>query len=138
MASIEDLDTAGACDTCGGPVEDLLALQPRMGDNVCEQCGALFGAARALLDNNILDEAVIIGTLAFAWSEGAWTVNPDDYGRFEFLAAVDGVPLLRLPDITTEAVTYEGSRVPKAVKINVYSRGVKPEKLAEFYERLLN
>jgi hypothetical protein len=97
----------------------------------------LFTAAHALLDNNVTDEAVIISTLAFAWNQDAWTVNPDDYGRFEFLAAVDGVSLLRLPDITTEAVTYEGSRVPKAVKINVYSRGVKSEKLAEIYERLL-
>jgi hypothetical protein len=108
-----------------------------MRDNVCEKCGALFGAARALLDNNVTDEAVIIGTLAFAWSEGAWTANPDDYGVLEPQAVVDGVPLLRLPRITADVVTYDGSRVPKAVEVAVYSRDVKPEELAEIYERLL-
>jgi len=131
------LDIAGACDTCGGPTEDLQSLRRRAGDNVCGQCDALFTAAHALLGNNVLDEAAILGTLAFAWSKGVWAADLDDYGGLELLATADGVPVLRLPDITAGVVMYDGSRIPKAAKINVYSRAVKPQELAEVYERLL-
>jgi len=137
MVSITDLDVAGACDTCGGPTEDLQSLRRRAGDNVCEQCDALFTAAHALLDSNVLDEAIVLGTLAFAWSKSAWAADPADYGRLEYLGAADGVPLLRLLDITAGVVTYDGSLIPKAIKLDVYSRDVKPQELAEVYERLL-
>jgi hypothetical protein len=132
-----DVDTAGVCDTCGGRKDNPDDLQRRTGDNTCEQCDALLTAAHALLDNNVLDEATILGTLAFAWSKDAWAADPGDYGVFEFLTAADGVPLLRLPNITTRVITYDGGRIPNAVKINVYSRDVKPQELAEVYERLL-
>ena len=104
----------------------------------CARCDALLTAAHALLDNKVLDEPTILGTLAFAWSRGAWAAGPDDYGALEFLSSVDGVPLLRLPGITEGVITYDGSRIPRAAKINVYSRDVEPQKLAEVYERLLN
>jgi hypothetical protein len=71
MWSISEWDIAGACDTCGGPTDDLGSLRGRAGDNVCEQCDALFTAAHALLDNDVHDERTILGTLAFAWSSGA-------------------------------------------------------------------
>jgi hypothetical protein len=134
MGSITDLDTASACDICGTRTVD---LQRRVGDNVCGQCYALFTAAHALLDNNVRDEPTILGTLAFAWSRGAWAAGPDDYGGLEFLSSVDGVPLLRLPRIAASVITYDGSDIAKAAKINVYSRDVKPQELAEHYQRLL-
>ncbi len=137
MVSITDIEPAGACDTCGGPTEDLQSLRRRAGDDVCEQCDALLTAARALLDNDVRDEPTILGTLAFAWGGGAWAVGPDDYGGLELLSSADGVPLLRLPRITADVITYDGSRVPKAVKINAYSRDVEPQELAEVYKRLL-
>ncbi len=132
MGSITDVE--GACDACGGRTDD---LQRRAGDNVCEQCDVLLTAAHALLDNNVLDEPAILGTLVFAWSRGAGAVGPEDYGGLELLSSVDGVPLLRLPRITAGVITYDGSRIPKAAEINVYSRDVGPQELAEVYERLL-
>ncbi len=137
MVSITDLDIAGACDTCGGPTGDLQTLQRRAGDNVCGQCDALFTAAHALLDNDVRDEPTILGTLAFAWSRDAGALGTEDYGGLEFLSSTDGVPLLRLPAITAGVVTCDGSRIPKAAKIDVYSRAVKPRELAEVYEGLL-
>jgi len=94
-------------------------------------------AAHALLDNNVLEEPAILGTLAFAWSKDTWAADPEDYGGLELLSSVDGVPLLRLPRITAGVITYDGSRIPKAARIDVYSRDVKPQELAELYERLL-
>lgn len=94
-------------------------------------------AAHALLDHDVLDEAAILGTLAFAWSEGAWTTAPDEYGGLEFLAVADGVPVLKLPDITAGVVTYADSPIAKAVKIDVYAQSVIPEKVAETYRELL-
>jgi hypothetical protein len=134
MGSITDVDTAGTCDTCGGRTDD---LQRRAGDNVCGQCDALLTAAHALLDNNIPDEATILGTLAFAWSEGAWAAASDYYGGLELVATVDEVPMLRRPDIMAGVVTYDGSCIPKAAKIDVYSRGVKQIRVAETYQELL-
>lgn len=134
MGSITDIDTAGVCDTCGERTDD---VQRRAGDDVCGQCDALFAAAHALLDNDVPDEAAILGTLAFAWSEDAWTTAPDDYGRLELLATADGVPVLRLPDITADVATYDDSDIPNAIKIDVYSRHVAPKRVAETYQELL-
>jgi hypothetical protein len=134
MGSITDVDAAGTCDTCARRTDD---LQRRAGDNVCEQCDALLTAAHALLDNDVLDEASILGTLAFAWSKGAWTAGSDDYGGLEYLGTADGVPVLRLPDIMADVVTYDGSCIPKAIKIYVYSRHVKPKRVAETYQEIL-
>jgi hypothetical protein len=134
MGSITDVDTAGTCDTCGGRTED---LQRRAGDNVCGQCDALFIAAHALLDNGVRDEAAILGTLAFAWSEGACTTAPDEYGGLELLTIADGVPVLKLPDITAGVVTYADSPIVKAVTIDVYAQSVISEKVAETYQELL-
>jgi hypothetical protein len=108
-----------------------------MGENVCGQCETLFTAAHALLDNNVRDEPTILATLAFAWSNGVGATGAEDYGGFELLSSVDGVPLLRLPRIAASVITYDGSRIAKAAKIDVYSRDVKPQELSEHYERLL-
>jgi hypothetical protein len=97
----------------------------------------LFTAAHVLLDNDVRDELTILGTLAFAWDRGAEALGPEDCGGLEFLSSTDGVPLLRLPAITLGVVTYDGSRIPKAARIDVYSRAVKPERVAKEYERLL-
>ncbi len=134
MGSIADVETEGACDACGGRTYDLQRLA---GDNICGQCDALFTAAHTLLDNNVGDEPTILGTLAFAWGRGTSAVDPEDYGGLELLSNVDGVPLLRLPRITADVITYDGSRLPKAARIDVFSRDVKPEGLADVYERLL-
>jgi hypothetical protein len=94
-------------------------------------------AAHALLDNNVLEEPAVLGTLAFAWSKDTWAADPEDYGGLELLLSVDGVPLLRLPRITAGVVTYDGSHIPKAARIDVYSRDVKRQELGEVYESLL-
>ncbi|MBA3617875.1 MAG: hypothetical protein M3491_05150 [Actinomycetota bacterium] len=109
----------------------------RAGDDVCGQCDALFTAAHTLLDNNVHDEAAVLGTLAFAWSRDVWGIDSENYCGLEHLSTVDGVPLLRLPRITTGLIYCEGSHIPKAANISVYSRDVKPQELAEVYERLL-
>jgi hypothetical protein len=134
MVSITDVEPAGICDTCGGRTDD---LQRRAGDNVCGQCDAVLTAAHTLLDNDVADEAAILGTLAFAWDEGAWATDPDDYGVLELLTTADGVPVLRLPDITADVITYDDSYVPKAVKIDVYSRLVTSVRVAQTYQELL-
>ena len=90
----------------------------------------MFAAAHALLDNGVADESAVLGTLAFAWSKGVWAADPDDFGVLEFLATADGIPVLRLPDITADVITYYDSRVPKAVRIDVYSRLVTSVRLA--------
>ncbi len=133
MGSITDIATTGACDTCGGRTDD---LQRRAGDNVCEQCDTLLTAAHALLDNGVSDEAAILGTLAFAWM-GAWAIDSDDYCGLDLLATADGVPVLRLPDITADVVTYDDSCIPKAIRIDVYSKRVAPKRVAETYQELL-
>jgi len=97
----------------------------------------LFTAAHALLKNNVRDELTILGTLAFAWSRGARALDPEDYGGLELLSSANSVPLLRLPRITAGVITYDGSRIPKAARIDVFSRDVKPQELAENYEALL-
>ena len=137
MMSITDVEAAGACDTCGGQVDDLQALAVRAGDNVCGRCDALFAAAHALLDNDVRDEPTILGTLAFAWSGGGWALDPEDCGGLELLWSADGVPLLRLPRVATSVINYDGSRIPKAARIKVYARDVKPPELAKVYEGLL-
>jgi hypothetical protein len=137
MVSITDIAPAGTCDTCGGRTDDPHSLVIRAGDNVCGQCAALFTAGHALLDNDVSDEPTILGTLAFAWTSGAWDLDVEDYGGLELLSSVDGVPFLRLPRITADVITYEGSRIPKAVRITVYFRAVKPQELAEVYKKLL-
>jgi hypothetical protein len=134
MGSITDVEAAGACDTCARRTDN---LHRRAGDDVCEQCVALLTAAHALLDNNVVDEPAVLGTLAFAWSKDTRAVGPEDYGGLEFLSSVDGVPLLRLPRITADVVTYDGSHIPKAARIDVYSRDVTRQEFAEVYERLL-
>jgi hypothetical protein len=134
MASITDADVAGTCDTCGTGADD---LEWRAGDNVCRQCNALFTTAHALLNNGISDEAAILGTLAFAWSEAAWLTPSDNYGGLEFLGVADRVPVLKLPDITTDVVTHDGSCIPRAVKITVHSRHVEQQRVAETYQELL-
>jgi len=138
MESITDIVTAGACDVCGGCTDGLQALVVRAGDSVCGQCDAVFTAARTLLDNNVNDEPTILGTLAYAWTGDALTKDPEDYGGLELISSVDGVPLLRPPRITADVITYVDSHIPRAAKIAVFSREVKPRELAEVYERLLN
>src|SRR5215217_3878810 len=134
MASITDVDVAGACDACGMSTD---ALEWRAGDKVCPQCNALFTAAHALLNNNVSDEAAILGTLAFAWSEAAWIPPSDNYGGLVFLGVADSVPVLKLPDITTDVVTYDGSCIPRAVRITVHSRHVGQQRVTETYQELL-
>jgi hypothetical protein len=114
------IPAAGAQRICGGARE------------------TTFTAAHALLNNDVRDELTILGTLPFAWSRGAWALDPEDYGVLELLSSAKSVPLLRLPRITAGVITYDGSRIPKAARINVHSRDVTPEELAAVYERLLH
>ena len=141
MVSISDLDIAGTCATCGGHVEDLQHLRWRAGDNVCERCDALFTAAHALLDDNDpnkpVDEAVILGTLAFVWSGSTVTADLEDHDKVELLREVHGVSLVKIPRIAADVIAYAGSSITEAVKLDVFSRDVGPQELAEAYEGIL-
>jgi hypothetical protein len=104
---------------------------------VCGRCSAVFTAAHALFDNGVEDRAAIVGTLAHAWSAHDIADSADEYARFEILERVDDVPVLRLKDMSADVVRYDNSDLAKAVKIDVFSRDVKLERVAEEYGRVL-
>ncbi len=129
-----EFDNLEPCDVCGEPSHD---LSRHDGDDVCGRCSAVFTAAHALFDNDVADRAAIVGTLAHAWSAHDIAHSVDEYARFEMLRQVDGVAVLRLKDMSADVVRYEGSDLAKAVKIEVFSRHVESEKVAEAYGRVL-
>jgi len=134
LPEITDLEPYDLCDVCGQP-SDLLLRQA--GDDVCERCSAVFTAAHALFDNEVEDRGAIVGTLAHAWSAYDIADSADQYTRFEMIGRVDDVPVLRLKAMSAYVVRYDNSDVAKAVKIDVFSRHVKPEKVVEEYGRVL-
>ena len=121
----------------------------------------LFGAARTLFKRGIAQEELIIPTLAFANRASALPelralrdqvagiedggalreqfVN-DFYRRFRGLVPVtvsDQVLIVRRVPVFLNAVRYSGSAVVKEVGIDVFMRSVKPDEVAERYERWL-
>jgi hypothetical protein len=135
------------CDSCLYPAEDLVK---HAGDRLCERCRAVFLTAQVLFEEGISDEADIVDTLSYAALDGRpWELRgkeacekfaktfPRRYEDFELVRVVDGVPVLRLKLVRTDVIRYQGTDVPKQVRIRVLSRFVKPESVADSYERTL-
>jgi len=121
----------------------------------------LLRVARVLFANNVAEEERIIPTLAFANRASALSelkslrdqfakiedngavreqFSTDFYQRFRGLMPVavsDEVLILRRVPMFLNAVTYSGATVVKEVVIDVFRRSVKPEEVAERYERWL-
>jgi hypothetical protein len=121
----------------------------------------LFGAARTLFKRSIAEEELIIPTLAFAnrasglpelkalsgqfakigdSSAVREQLLNDFYQKFRGLTPVavsDEVLILRSVPMFLNAVRYSGTTVVKEVVIDVFMRSVKPEEVAEHYERWL-
>jgi hypothetical protein len=123
------------CDACTRPST---SLHKYAGDAICEVCEALFTAANALFDNGITDEVEIIGTLAFAYYAPDSTLEAaNKYFRFEVVRVVDGVPVLRLRRVAANVLYYEGSRIVRAVNVEVFSRHADPGEVSVLYEQTL-
>jgi hypothetical protein len=121
----------------------------------------LFGAAKTLFNRGIAKEELIIPTLAFANRasglpelkairdrfariEDRGTLreqfSADFYQRFKGLTPVtvsDEVLVLRRVPMFLHAVKYSETTVVKEAVIDVFLRSVKPEEVAEHYERWL-
>jgi hypothetical protein len=126
-----------------------------------EAFSELLRAARVLFANNVTEEERLIPTLAFAnrasalpelkalrdqfaeiEDDGALRkqFSADFYQRFRGLmpvAVLDEVLILRRVPMFLNAVTYPGATAVKEVVIDVFMRSVKPEEVAERYERWL-
>jgi hypothetical protein len=123
------------CDACTHPST---SLRKYAGDAICEVCVALFTAANALFDNGVTDEAEIIGTLAFTrYAPDSTPEAANKYGRFQVVRVVDGVPVLRLRKVAANVLHYEGSRIVRAVNLEVFSRHADPDEVSAMYEQTL-
>jgi hypothetical protein len=142
MGDFAELPELNPCDSCRQPVE---VLFDHAGDRLCERCRAVLVTATVLFDNEITDETEIISTMAAAYArEDEWILAeerlPEElarrYPRFE-VRVVDGVPILRLRLVVIDVIRYTGSKVPRKVLIEIFSRFAKPDTVAELYERTL-
>jgi hypothetical protein len=147
MDSLTELRKPEPCDSCLYPAEGLVN---HVGDRLCSSCRAVFWTAEALFDNKITDEAKIVPTMAFAaWDGRPWELRDEKickrfvteflqrYEEFELVAVMEGVPVLRLKTVMADVIRYEGTDVPKQVRIRVLSRFASPKNVAELYERTL-
>jgi hypothetical protein len=126
---------AKPCDACTRPST---SLHKYAGDAICEACEALFTAANALFDNGVADEAEIVGTLAFTrYAPDSTSEAARKYGRFEVIRMADGVPVLRLRKVAANVLHYKGSRIVRAVNVEVFSRHADPGEVSALYERTL-
>lgn len=126
---------AKPCDACTRPST---SLHKYAGDAICEACEALFTAANALFDNGAADEAEIVGTLAFTrYAPDSTSEAARKYGGFEVIRMADGVPVLRLRKVAANVLHYKGSRIVRAVNVEVFSRHADPGEVSALYERTL-
>ena len=148
---IED-DEVNSCDLCARRTTELAALPWKQKDGsegvdyACESCRAVLEVAQGLLDNKIEDENEIITTLALASYAGlSWTEvaeqPPEHFQRehpgLRVSRNVDGMPLFRMLPVLVEVVRYDGTELPKEIRIEVSSRVITAEKLATEYEQTL-
>ena len=126
-----------------------------------EAFSELFRAARVLFTDQVAEEERIIPTLAYANRASALTelkalrdqfakiensgtlrnqFSTDFYRRFKGLTPVtvsDEVLILQRVPMFLDAIRYPETTVVKEVMIDVFMRSVKPEEVAEDYERRL-
>jgi hypothetical protein len=140
------------CDLCARLTTELAALPWKQEDGskrvdyACESCRAVLEVAQGLLDNEIKDENEIITTIALASYAGlSWTEvaeQPPEYFEREhpglrLSRKVDGMPLFRMLPVLVEVVRYDGTELPKEIRVRVFSRSVQPEDLALQYKEVL-
>ena len=132
---LEDAAEVKPCDACTRPST---SLHNYAGDAICGACEALFTAANALFDNGVTDEVELIGTLAFTrYAPDSTPEAANKYGRFEVVRVADGVPVLRLRKVAINVHYYEGSRIVRAVNVEVFSRYANPGEVSAVYEQTL-
>jgi hypothetical protein len=64
-------------------------------------------------------------------------VRTHEYGGWEFVRVVRGVPILRVRPLAGIPETHPGTEILKSVRVQVLSRHVKPAEVGEYYERVL-
>jgi hypothetical protein len=99
------------------------------------------------LDNEVKDENEIITTIALAAQAGlSWTEtgkqSPEVFGQqypgLAFSRDVDGMPLFHMLPVLVEVVRYDGTELPKEIRIKVSARTVEARDLGARYERALD
>lgn len=141
---VEDTEV-NPCDLCARRTTELAALPWKQKDGskgvdyACDLCRAVLKVAQSLLNNKIKDENEIITTIALASYAGlSWTEvakQPPEYFEREHPGLrlsrnVDGMPLFRMLPLLVEVVRYDGTELPKEIRLRVFSRSVQPEDLA--------
>jgi hypothetical protein len=147
-----DDDESSSCTLCAKLATNLTPLSWRQTDGTqgvdyaCESCRAALEAAQGILDNEIEDEDEIITTIALASYVGlAWTEveeePPELSGRVHsglaFSRNVDGMPLFRMLPVTIDLERYDGTDLPREIRIRATSRAVRPEDVALRYKEVL-
>ena len=148
---IED-DESDPCSLCARLATDLAELYWEQTDGskgvdyACESCLAALEVAQGLLDNKIEDENEIITTIALAAYAGlAWIEEekqpPELFERehpgLSISRNVDGMPLFRMAPVLVDVARYDGTELPKEIRIKVSPRAVQPEDVARCYEQVL-
>jgi len=141
------------CDLCARRTSELTSRHWKLidgssgVDDVCQRCQAVLEVAESLLDNEVEDENEITTTLALAayagrsWADHAKQPQEQfdrDHPGLRFSRNVDGVPLFRMLPLWVEVIRYDGTDLPKEIRITVSSRVVKPDDLAGYYEQVLS
>jgi hypothetical protein len=143
----EDTPLAQSEAQCSSCRRSVGILEEERGDRLCQQCRAVFRAARVLIRKGIEDESVIMPTLAFAArvAEGVAADFVDVFSQRYSAAGVtcveqkpvEGIVLLRQKPATVGVERYEGSMLPKRICIRVFLRSAKPERVTELYKKTL-
>jgi hypothetical protein len=150
--AIEDLE-GEPCGLCERPATELTVLPWQQMDGSkgvdygCESCRAVLEVSQGVLDYEIEDENEIITTIALAANEGlSWIRKADqppehfaqEHPGLEFSRDVNGMPLFRMLPLRVEVVRYDGTNLPKEIKIEVSSRTVTAEEVAALYSQTLH
>jgi hypothetical protein len=148
---VEDAE-GDPCDLCARRTSEPITRHWKLIDGsngvdyICERCQAVLEVAERLLDNEVEDENEIITTLALAAYAGlSWTDEakqvPDQFRQehpgLRFSRNVDGMTLFRMLPLSVEVIRYDGTEIPREIRIKVSSRVVKSEDLARYYEQVL-
>jgi hypothetical protein len=149
---VEDLE-GDPCELCARQTMERIEIPWKLKDGskgidyACDSCLAVLEVARGLLDNKVEDENEIITTMALAAQAGlSWTeaanqssvVFGQEYPGLAFSRDVDGMPLFRMLPVLVEVVRYNGTELPKEIRIEVSSRVVTAEEVAVRYGQTLH
>lgn len=105
----------------------------------------VFRVARVLTSEQILDETIIVPTVAFAAriAEGVPESFMESFDCLQthagltFMRTKNGVPILCQEPATVEIERYAGTELVRRVTIRAFSKSAKPERVAQLYEQTL-